>query len=86
MGSPVRFTFGATTVASDKPLGQLPVQDPVHSGSAADLAVQVFSDDFHVLSSSWGLTGVGTPTAALGSDQGGAVVLTTTTQAPILPF
>ena len=79
MGSPVRFTFGATTVASDKPLGQLPVQDPVHSGSAADLAVQVFSDDFHVLSSSWGLTGVGTPTAALGSDQGGAVVLTTTT-------
>lgn len=78
MGSPVRYTYGATTVAANKPLGNFPLPDPVHSGSAAGLAVQVFSDDFHVLSSGWGLTGVGTPTAVLGSDQGGVVVLTTT--------
>lgn len=78
MGSPVRYTFGLTTVAATKPLGNFPLPDPVHSGSAAGLAVQVFSDDFHTLASGWTLTGVGTPTAALGAGPGGAVVLTTT--------
>jgi hypothetical protein len=79
MGYPTNLTFGIATVATTKPLGLFPLPDPYHTSANTGLAIHSFQDDFNTLASSvYTLTGVGTPTFALGTGQGGVSVMTTT--------
>jgi len=76
MGTPTRFTYGATTVAKGMPLGSYPMQDPFHSSSDAGYGVSEYQNDFNTLGSTE-YTVTGSSSAfALASGAGGVAVLT----------
>lgn len=76
MGTPTRFTYGATTVSKGMPLGSYPMQDPFHSSSDAGYGVSEYQNDFNTLGSTeYTVTGSGSA-IALASGAGGVAVLT----------
>ena len=80
MGTPTRFTYGISTVAKTKPLGDYPLPDPFHSTSAASSAgvgVVQYSNDFDTLiSTDYTVTGLSSTFALSNTVVGGAALLT----------
>ena len=76
MGTPTRFTYGATTVAKGAPLGSYPMRDPFHSSSDQGYGVSEYYNDFNALGSAeYTVTG-SSSTFALTSGAGGVAILT----------
>ena len=75
MGTPTRFTYGATTVAKGKPLGDYPLQSPFNSSSDVGYGVASYVNDFQSTVAEYTVTGTSS-TFALASGAGGVAVLT----------
>ncbi len=80
MGTPTRFTYGISTVAKTKPLGDYPLPDPFHSTSAAASAgvgVVQYSNDFNTLiGTDYTVTGTSSTFALANTVVGGAALMT----------
>ena len=57
MGTPTRFTYGATTVAKGKPLGDYPLQSPFNSSSDVGYGVASYVNDFQSTVAEYTVTG-----------------------------
>ena len=75
MGTPTRFTYGATTVAKGKPLGDYPLQSPFNSSSDVGYGVASYVNDFQSTVAEYTVTGTSS-TFALTSGAGGVAILT----------
>lgn len=60
MGSPVRYTYGVSTVPKQQPLGDYPLPDPFHTGDGASGDTTTYSNDFFGIGSTtldWTIVG-----------------------------
>jgi hypothetical protein len=78
MGTPTRFTYGATTVAKGTPLGSYPMRDPFHSSSDQGYGVAEYYNDFFLTYNTtidWTITGTSS-TFLVADGVGGQAVIT----------
>ena len=78
MSNPTRFRNGLSTQAPDDLMANYPVPDQVRTGKLPNVRVCSYSNDFNTLiGTDFTVSGVGTPTFALGTARGGVAVLST---------